>query len=99
MIEYMIYLIAFILGSVVGLVLSYKRHSEPFVIKGLEPIALIASIIGWILIINFSFVMALLTLGFFLVGYVISERPGYGRGETLIGIVISVIIYIILLML
>ena len=33
MIEYLIYLLTFIIGSIIGLLYSYKQHNEPFVIK------------------------------------------------------------------
>lgn len=95
MIEYLIYILTFVIGSILGLLWSYKKHGEPYVIKGLDiPITVIA-LIGWILIFNFTWSVILLAIGFFLVGFVLNERPGYGRLETVIGIVVSAVIYLI----
>lgn len=96
MIDYMIYLLAFIIGLIVGLLYSYKKHSEPYILKGLEIPALIIAILGWILVINFHFNIVLFAIGLFLVGFVIGERPGYGRGETLIGVGVGLLIHIII---
>ena len=96
MIDYMIYLLAFIIGLIVGLLYSYKKHGEPYILKGLEIPPLIIAILGWILVINFHFNIVLFAIGLFLVGFVIGERPGYGRGETLIGVGVGLLIHIII---
>ncbi len=36
MLEFLIYLLAFIIGSIIGLLYSYKQHGEPFIVKGLN---------------------------------------------------------------
>lgn len=98
--NYLIYLLTFIIGSIAGLLWSYKNHSQPYIINGLDSVALIVSIIGWIFVFlggilwtNLILSFILLAIGFFLVGFVFSERPGYGRKETVIGIVIGIIVY------
>lgn len=95
MIEYLIYILTFVIGSILGLLWSYKKHGEPYVIKGLDIAITVISLIGWILIFNFTWSVILLAIGFFLVGFVLNERPGYGRLETVIGIVVSAVIYLI----
>lgn len=95
MIEYLIYILTFVIGSILGLLWSYKKHGEPYVIKGLDMVITVIALIGWILIFNFTWSVILLAIGFFLVGFVLNERPGYGRLETVIGIVVSAVIYLI----
>ena len=95
MIEYLIYILTFVIGSILGLLWSYKKHGEPYVIKGLDIAITVIALIGWILIFNFTWSVILLAIGFFLVGFVLNERPGYGRLETVIGIVVSAVIYLI----
>lgn len=95
MIEYLIYILTFVIGSILGLLWSYKKHGEPYVIKGLDIAITVIALIGWILIFNFTWSVILLVIGFFLVGFVLNERPGYGRLETVIGIVVSAVIYLI----
>lgn len=97
---YMIYILAFILGSILGLLLSYKKHMEPYIIAEIDIPSLILSIIGWIFVFNsnfFGFISSaiVLTIGFFLVGLVIGRRPGYGRKETIIGLIISIAMWFI----
>ena len=87
MIEYLIYILTFVIGSILGLLWSYKKHGEPYVIKGLDIAITVIALIGWILIFNFTWSVILLAIGFFLVGFVLNERPGYGRLETVIGII------------
>jgi len=96
---YLVYLLSFIIGMIVGLVLSYKKYTEPFVTKRIDYIALIISIIGWILLVNSQFIIFIsqyisITIGLFLVAIVLGMRPGYGRYELAIGFVISAIIWI-----
>ena len=95
MIEYLIYILTFVIGSILGLLWSYKKHGEPYVIKGLDIAITVIALIGWILIFNFTCSVILIAIGFFLVGFVLNERPGYGRLETVIGIVVSAVIYLI----
>lgn len=106
--SYLIYILVFIIGSVLGLLISYKKHGEPFVFNGVEIFSLIIAIIGWILLFNYGFIYniigfispeILISIGLFLIALVIGMRPGYGRKETLIGIIISAIIWIITYML
>ena len=95
MIEYLIYILTIVIGSILGLLWSYKKHGEPYVIKGLDIAITVIALIGWILIFNFTWSVILLAIGFFLIGFVLNERPGYGRLETVIGIVVSAVIYLI----
>ncbi|MDO5849010.1 MAG: DUF2104 family protein [Methanobrevibacter sp.] len=95
MIDYLIYLLTFVIGSIAGLLWSYKIHSEPYVIMGIDTKSLVVAVIGWILVLNAYFSWILLAIGFFLVGFVLCERPGYGRKETVIGIVVGGVIYLI----
>ena len=96
---YLSYILAFILGTILGLLLSYKKYSLPFVIDELDNTALIISIIGWILLINPSLIPipqeVMITISLFLVSLIIGMRPGYGRKETYIGIIIAGLIYLI----
>lgn len=96
MLDYLIYLLAFVIGSILGLVYSYKLHGEPFVADtSLNIPFCIVSVIGWILAFNSGNVI-LSAVGFLLAGFVMGERPGYGRKETAIGLVLSVIVYLLL---
>ena len=36
-----------------------------------------------------------ISIGLFLIGLVIGARPGYGRKETVIGAIISILIYLV----
>lgn len=105
---YLIYILVFIIGSIAGLLISYKKHGEPFVFNDIEIISLIISIIGWILLFNYELFVSLIgfisseiiiSIGLFLVTLVIGMKPGYGRKETLIGMVISVILWLMVYML
>ncbi len=99
-ITYLIYIISFVIGSIVGLVLSYKKYTAPFVTKKIDIIALVLSIIGWILAINSTLFAGIIsqvisiTIGIFLIATVIGMRPGYGRYETVIGFAISALIWV-----
>lgn len=96
MLRYLIYLLTFVIGSILGLLYSYKLHGEPYVVDSkLDIKTCIISIVGWNLGINFSN-MILGGIGFLLAGFVMGERPGYGRKETAIGLAIAIIIYLIL---
>ena len=98
-ITYLIYIISCVFGSIVGLVLSYKKYTAPFVTKKIDMIALVLAIIGWVLAINSQLLAGIIspvitiTIGIFLIATVIGMRPGYGRYETVIGFVISAIIW------
>jgi energy-converting hydrogenase A subunit L len=97
---YLLYIISFVLGSVVGLVLSYQKYKSPFAINKIDIIALIISLLGWFLALNSPLIpfipsYLLTTVGLFLIAMVLGMRPGYGRYETLIGLIVGGIIYII----
>ena len=95
MLDYMIYLITFAAGSIIGLLYSYKQHGEPFVaVTEMNIPALVISIVGWFLAFNSGNVI-LSAIGFFLGGFVMGERPGYGRKETAIGLIIAVAVYVL----
>jgi energy-converting hydrogenase A subunit L len=95
MLQFLIYLLIFIIGSILGLVLSYKKYTELYVFNKIDIVALILSIIGWVSFINFYNYFVGLVVGLFLIGFVTSMRPGYGRKETVIGLFVSIIIYLI----
>ena len=92
----MIYIITFALGSILGLLYSYKQHSEPFVaVTKINIPFTVVSIVGWVL--GFcSGNIILSAVGFLLAGFVMGERPGYGRKETAIGLIIGIIAYVLL---
>ncbi len=98
---YLIYVLAFIIGSIIGLVLSYKKYTEPFVRKNIDLAALILALVGWIITVNYSLIEPVIpyyisiSLGLFLIAMVIGMRPGYGRLETIIGFAVAGIIWII----
>lgn len=97
---YLIYVLSFVIGSIVGLVLSYKKYSEPFITRNIDMVALILAIIGWMLTLNSSLIFMVpyyisITIGVFLIAMIIGMRPGYGRYETVIGFAISGIIWIL----
>jgi energy-converting hydrogenase A subunit L len=96
MLNYLVYLLTFVVGSILGLLYSYKLHGEPYVADSkLDAKTCIMSIVGWTLAFNFRGII-LGGIGFLLAGFVIGERPGYGRKETAIGIVIAIIVYLLL---
>lgn len=97
---YLVYILAFVIGSIVGLVLSYKKYTEPFITRNIDLIALILAIIGWMLAVNFALLAIIpyyisITIGVFLIATVIGMRPGYGRYETVIGFAIAALIWIL----
>ncbi|WP_458403174.1 energy-converting hydrogenase subunit EhaL family protein [Methanobrevibacter sp.] len=96
MLDYMIYIITFVVGSILGLLYSYKQHGEPFIaVTKINIPFTIISIAGWVL--GFcSGNIILSAVGFLLAGFVMGERPGYGRKETAVGLIIAVIVYLIL---
>ena len=96
MLDYMIYLLTFAAGLILGLLYSYSKHGEPFVAvtEFNTPFAVI-SVIGWVL--GFSSGNIIVSaIGFLLAGFVMGERPGYGRKETAVGLVIGIIVYFVL---
>ena len=83
---HLVYIISFVVGMITGLLLSYKKYTEPFVIKKIDFAALMISIIGWFLLLNSQIVMFIpqyisITAGLFMVATVLGMRPGYGRYE------------------
>ena len=98
MLDYMIYILAFAVGSILGLLYSYKQHGEPFVaVSDFNVVFAVISIIGWVLAFNAGNVI-LSGIGFLLAGFVMGERPGYGRKETAVGLIIAIIAYVLLKM-
>ena len=95
MLDYMIYIIAFVVGSILGLLYSYSQHGEPFVAvtKFNVPFAFLSTI-GWVLGFNSGRVI-LSAIGFLLAGFVMGERPGYGRKETAVGLIVAIIVYVL----
>lgn len=99
-IYYLIYVLSFVIGSIIGLVFSYKKYTEPFVRKNIDILALVLAIIGWVLTLNFALIPFIpfyisITLGVFLIAVVIGMRPGYGRYETVAGFVVAGVIWIL----
>lgn len=96
---YLLYILSFVIGSILGLLFSYKKYTEPFVRKKIDTVGLILSTIGWILFLNSQLIVIesyiSITIGIFLIAFVIGMRPGYGRYETVIGFAISSIIWIL----
>lgn len=96
MLDYMIYILAFAVGSILGLLYSYKQHGEPFVaVTTFNTPAAVVSIVGWVLAFNSGNVI-LSAIGFLLGGFIMGERPGYGRKETAVGLIIAIIVYLLL---
>ena len=96
MLDYMIYILTFAVGSILGLLYSYKQHGEPFVaVTDLNIPFTIVSIVGWVL--GFcSGNIILSAVGFLLAGFVMGERPGYGRKESAVGLIVGIIVYVVL---
>lgn len=97
---YLVYILSFVIGMVIGLLLSYKKYTEPFVSKNVDLVALVISITGWILLLNSQLITLIpqyisITIGLFLVALVLGMRPGYGRYELAIGFIVSGIIWVI----
>jgi len=98
-ITYLIYIISFVVGSIVGLVLSYRKYTAPFVTKNIDIVALVLAIIGWMLAVNSQLITFIpsyitITIGIFMIALVIGMRPGYGRYETFIGFIISALVWV-----
>lgn len=80
--------------------MSYKKYSAPFVTEKIDVIALVVSVIGWLILLNNQLIVLIqpfvsITVGLFMVAMVLGMRPGYGRYETLIGIFISGALYLL----
>lgn len=96
MLDYMIYILTFAVGSILGLLYSYKQHGEPFVADAEFNIPMaVISIFGWCLAFDSGNVI-LSAIGFLLGGFVMGERPGYGRKETAVGLIIAIFLYFLL---
>lgn len=97
---YLLYILSFVLGSIVGLVLSYRKYKAPYALGKIDIIALVLAVVGWFLALNSALITFIptyitITIGVFLLAMVLGMRPGYGRNETFIGIIIAGIIWII----
>lgn len=97
---YLLYILSFVLGSILGLVLSYRKYKVPYAIGKIDVLALALSLIGWIMALNSPLITFIpyyisITIGVFLIAMVLGMRPGYGRSETFIGIIVAGIIYIL----
>ena len=97
---YLAYILSFVIGMIVGLVLSYKKYTEPFVSKNIDLVALVISIIGWILFLNNQFITLIpqyisVTVGLFFIAIVLGMRPGYGRYELATGFIVSGLIWLV----
>ena len=96
MLDYMIYILTFAVGSILGLLYSYKQHGEPFIADTSFNVPMaIVSIVGWVLGFNSGNVI-LSAIGFLMGGFVMGERPGYGRKESAVGLIIAIIVYVFL---
>jgi len=97
---YLSYILSFVLGSILGLVLSYRKYKAPYYIGKMDLLALILAVIGWTLALNSALITFIpyyitVTIGVFLLAMVLGMRPGYGRNETFIGIIVAGIIWIV----
>jgi len=82
------------------LVLSYKKYNAPYALGKIDVLALISAVLGWFMVFNSALINFIpqyisITIGVFLLAVVLGMRPGYGRSETFIGIIIAGIIWII----
>jgi len=95
---YLVYTVSFIAGSVIGLLLSYRKYREPFVDKKIDPLALVVAVAGGIVLVNagsLPLTDLMRTAGLFMVALVAGMRPGYGRYETLTGALLAILIWLI----
>ncbi len=81
---------AFVVGSLVGLEYSYRVYGEIFRERRIDPIALPLALLGWsTLAVSWVKWRPLgLPAGAFLAGFVVNMRPGYGRIETALGLLL-----------
>ena len=49
----MIYILVFIIGLIAGLLLSYKKHMEPYIMSEIDTPSLILAIVGWFFLLSF----------------------------------------------
>ena len=87
---YLPHLLLFTVGTLLGLQISYRWHSEPFALKKIELIPLALAIIGGVLTVFY------VPLGLLFIGFVIGMRPGYGFYESIIGILLAVILWVVI---
>ncbi|MBI4813158.1 MAG: DUF2104 family protein [Methanobacterium sp.] len=97
---YLLYILSFVLGSLLGLVLSYRKYKAPYAIGKLDALAVVLAVVGWTLALNSILITFIpyyitITIGVFFLAMVLGMRPGYGRNETFIGIIFAGIIWII----
>ncbi|WP_456481356.1 DUF2104 domain-containing protein [Methanopyrus sp.] len=80
----------FLVGSLVGLEYSYRMYPEIFRERRVDPIGLLLAVLGWTLLaVSWARSVPVgVWIAAFLIGYVVNMRPGYGRIETALGIVI-----------
>ena len=83
-------IILFIIGNFIGLEYSYRKYSSPYVERMIDKIALALSIIGGGLINS-----PLYMLGCLLIGFPLGMRPGYGRDEFAIGVIMALLLYLL----
>jgi energy-converting hydrogenase A subunit L len=88
--QYLPAVILFTVGTLIGLETSYKWHSEPFVKRKLEPIPLAIALIGGVLTVIYA------PIGLLFIGFVIGMRPGYGFYESILGILLAFILWVVL---
>jgi len=88
--DYLPHLVLFTIGTLIGLEISYKWHSEPYVQRKIEPVPLLLALVGGGLMIFYA------PLGLFFIGFVIGMRPGYGIYESIIGILFALILWVTL---
>ncbi|MGN0177748.1 MAG: energy-converting hydrogenase subunit EhaL family protein [Methanobrevibacter sp.] len=96
MLDYMIYILVFAVGSILGLLYSYKLHGEPYVVDTEFNVLLaVVSVVGWCLgFLSGNIILS--AIGFLLAGFVMGGRPGYGRRETVVGLIVAIVLYFLL---
>lgn len=97
---YLLYVLSFVVGSIAGLVLSYKKYKAPFVTRNVDVLALVLAVLGWVLTLNsplFGMIPSYIsiTIGVFLIAMVLGMRPGYGRYETVTGFAVAAVLWIL----
>jgi energy-converting hydrogenase A subunit L len=97
---YLLYVLSFVVGSIAGLVLSYKKYKAPFVTQNVDVLALVLAVVGWVLALNsplFGMIPSYIsiTVGIFLIAMVLGMRPGYGRYETVTGFAVAAVLWIL----
>mgnify|MGYP000878486149 CR=1 FL=1 len=97
---YLLYVLSFVVGSIAGLVLSYKKYKAPFVTRNVDVLALVLAMVGWVLALNSPLLGMIpsyisITVGVFLIAMVLGMRPGYGRYETVTGFAVAAVLWIL----